>query len=120
MTNLATIGDRGEPGATAIMSRGRPTTYGELAEQVARLRGGLARLGVEPGDRVALLAANNPWFVVGYLATLGVGAVAVPLNPASPAAELRAELNAVGPRVAMVGASGRDAMAGLGAGATPL
>ena len=120
MTNLATIGDRGEPDATALVSRGRPTTYGELADQVARLRGGLARLGVEPGDRVALLAANNPWFVVGYLATLGAGAVAVPLNPASPAAELRAELNAVGPRVAMVGASGRDAMAGLGAGATPL
>jgi long-chain acyl-CoA synthetase len=118
--NLATILDRGEPAAPAIVSRGRPTTYGELAAQVASLRGGLVRLGVEPGDRIALLAANNRWFVVSYLATLGVGAVAVPLNPASPAAELRAELNAVGARVAIVGAGGRDAMASLGSGATRL
>ena len=51
---------------------------------------------------------------------LGAGAVAVPLNPSSPSAEIRNELVAIGARVAIVGPSGRDAMAGIGKGATPV
>ena len=68
----------------ALISRGRPTTYGELRDQVAPMRGGLAGLGVGRGDRVALLCGNGRYFVDAYLAVLGLGAVAVPLNPTSP------------------------------------
>ena len=118
--NLAAIIEPHPDDAVAFIGRGRPTTYGELRDQVALLRGGLVRLGIEPGDRVALLSANNWFFTVSYLAVLGVGAVAVPLNPSSPAAEIRHELVAIGARMAIVGPSGRDAMAGIGQGATPL
>ena len=118
--NLAAVVDPHPSDAVALISRGKRTTYGDLRERVARVRGALVGLGVEPGDRVAILAANNPLFVTTYLGVLGVGAVAVPLNPSSPAAELRAELTAIRAKVAVVGPSGRDAMAGLGAGATPL
>ncbi|HUP84755.1 MAG TPA: long-chain fatty acid--CoA ligase [Acidimicrobiales bacterium] len=118
--NLAAIIDRHPDDALAFTSRGKPTTYGELRDQVARLRGGLIGIGIEPGDRVALLSANNGFFVVSYLAVLGVGAVAVPLNPSSPSAEIRNELIAIGARGAIVGPSGRDAMAGIGKGATPV
>ena len=118
--NLANIIEGHPDDALAFISRGRRTTYGELRHQVADLRAGLVRLGIEPGDRVALLSANNWFFAVSYLATLGAGAVAVPLNPASPSAEIRAELTAIGARVAIVGPSGRDAMAGIGKGATPV
>ena len=118
--NLADIIEGHPEDALAFISRGRRTTYGELRSQVADLRAGLVRLGVEPGDRVALLSANNWFFAVSYLATLGAGAVAVPLNPASPSAEIRNELSAIGARVAIVGPSGRDAMAGIGKGATPV
>jgi long-chain acyl-CoA synthetase len=118
--NLATIIDGHPDDAVAFISRGKRTTYGELREQVADLRAGLVRLGVEPGDRVALLSANNWFFAVSYLAVLGTGAVAVPLNPSSPSAEIRHELSAIGARVAIVGPSGRDARAGIGQGATPV
>jgi long-chain acyl-CoA synthetase len=118
--NLATIVDGHPDDATAFVSRGRRTSYGELRDQVARFRSGLLGLGIEPGDRVAILSANNWFFAVSYLAVLGSGAVAVPLNPASPSPEIRAELTAIAARVAIVGPSGRDAMAGIGQGATPV
>ena len=107
--NLATIIDPHPDDAVALVDRRRATTYADLRRQVGTLRAGLVRLGVEPEDRVALLAANNWYFVVSYLAALGVGAAVVPLNPASATAELEQQLSAVGARVAVVGPSGLDA-----------
>ena len=52
--NLAAIFDDHDDELVALISRGRPTTYGSLREQVDVLRGGLASLGVTEGDRVAL------------------------------------------------------------------
>ncbi|MCU1454339.1 MAG: acyl-CoA synthetase (AMP-forming)/AMP-acid ligase [Acidimicrobiales bacterium] len=111
--NLATVIDPHPEGALALVSRGKRTTYGELRDQVARLRGGLTGLGLEPGDRVGILCANNWYFVVSYLATLGIGCVAVPLNPLSPPRELERELAAVGARVLIAGPAARAAAAGL-------
>ena len=105
--NLASIVDPHPDDDTAIISRGRTTTYGMLREQVAGLRGGLVGLGIDPGDRVGIICANNWYFVVSYLAVLGVGAVAVPLNPLSPAREVERELAAVGARALMAGPAGR-------------
>lgn len=111
--NLASVIDPHPDDARALISRGKVTTYGELRRQVGELRYGLKSLGVEPGDRVALVAANNWFFVVGYLATIGVGAVAVPLNPGSPVAELARQLEAVGTSVAILGPSSRVVTEGL-------
>src|SRR5687767_10409562 len=66
------------------------------------MRGALSALGVGRGDRVALLCPNGRFFVVTYLATLGLGAVAVPLNPTSPALELERELATVEAKVVAV------------------
>lgn len=113
--NLASVIE-GHPGdSPALHSRGEVTTYGELRDQVARARGGLVARGIEPGDRVAIVAANNWYFVVAYLATLGAGAVAVPLNPQSPPPELERELTAVGARLALLGPTARHAVDGLAA-----
>jgi long-chain acyl-CoA synthetase len=111
--NIATIIDGHPDGAPCLISRGNITTYGDLQRQVGELRGGLDRLGVRPGDRVALLSANNWFFVVSYLATVGVGAIVVPLNPTSPPAELSRELRTVGARVVFIGPSGRPAAEAL-------
>lgn len=111
--NLASVIDPHPAERAALVSRGKVTTYGELRDQVARMRGGLVAAGITPGDRVALLAANNWYFVSSYLAVLGVGAVAVPLNPASPAPAVQHELQVVGARVAIVGPTGRRAIAGV-------
>src|SRR5918994_1092595 len=111
--NLAATIEEHPAERAALVSRGKATSWGELRDQVARMRGGLAELGVEPGDRVALLAANNWYFVSSYLAVLGAGAVAVPLNPASPAPEVERELEAVGAGMAIVGPTSRNAIAGV-------
>ena len=41
---------------------------------------------------MGIVCANNWYFVASYLAVLGAGLVAVPLNPLSPPAALEAEL----------------------------
>ncbi|MDJ0767400.1 MAG: AMP-binding protein [Ilumatobacter sp.] len=101
--NLAHLIEGHDADRVALISRNRETTYGVLREQVAGLRGGLAAAGVGHGDRVAILCGNNRYFVVTYLATIGLGAVAVPLNPDSPGPELQHELGTVEPAAVVVG-----------------
>ena len=111
--NLARIIDGHDEAAVALVSRGRRTTYGELRAAVAGLRGGLAGLGLEPGDRVGIVAPNNRIFVRSYLAVLGAGCVAVPLNPGSPPRELQRELAAIGARAVVHGPASAAAVAAL-------
>lgn len=92
MDNIGGIIEGHDPASVALISRGRSTTYGDLQQQVAGLRGGLADLGIQRGDAVALACQNGRHFVVAYLAIVGIGAVAVPLNPTSPSSELRREI----------------------------
>lgn len=109
--NLAALIDAHPDRAVALVSRGRTTTYGELRAQVASLRGGLRSLGLVPGDRVAVAGANNWFFPVAYLASLGVGAVVVPMNPSGAGPELQEQLAATGARVAVVSPSAVEAFA---------
>ncbi|MER5320743.1 acetoacetate--CoA ligase [Streptosporangium roseum] len=69
-----------DPDRLAVVFRdeagGRRTlTLGELAEEVARVRTGLAGLGVGRGDRVAAYAPNIPETLVAFLATASLGAI---------------------------------------------
>ena len=114
--NLAAIVDGHADGATALRWDGGSCTYGELRSRVASLRGALVASGTAAGGRVALLCANTPTFVEAWLAAIGAGAAAVPLNPASPAAELQRELEAVQPGIVVVDAAGAAAWAGVDAG----
>ena len=117
--NLARIVEDHPDDAVALINRGSPTTYGDLRTPVDAVRGGLAELGLEPGDRVAIVAANNPYFVVSYLATLGRGCVAVPLNPTSPPAELARQLSVVGAKALFVGPRAVEPVGALDRAATP-
>ncbi len=54
-------------------------TYGQVAERVDNLRGGLAKLGVEKGDAVGLIINNSEAWTVIAFATLGRGARLVPM-----------------------------------------
>jgi long-chain acyl-CoA synthetase len=111
--NLASIIDPHPDDAVAIVSRGKETTYGTLRTQVAAYRGGLAGLGLEPGDRIGIACGNNWYFAVTYLAALGAGLVAVPLNPNAPARELETELSTIGARALVVGPAAKAAVAGI-------
>ncbi|MBI4569126.1 MAG: long-chain fatty acid--CoA ligase [Planctomycetes bacterium] len=83
--NLALIphdGARRWPDRTAIVcDETRVTlTYRELDERARRFASALARLGVKPGERVALMCPNVPDFAVAYFGILAMGAAVVPLN----------------------------------------
>jgi long-chain acyl-CoA synthetase len=106
--NLAAVFDRRDGDDVALISRGKTTSYAELRQQTAALRGGLVGAGLEPGDRIAILVGNNWYFVVSYLAALGAGLVAVPLNPSSPPTEVESELAAVGARAVVTGPAARE------------
>jgi fatty-acyl-CoA synthase len=58
----------------------RRTTYGEWAERVARLAGGLRWLGVGPGDRVATFCWNHDRHLEVYFAAAMMGASYHTLN----------------------------------------
>ena len=56
-------------------------TWAELGEAVARRAGGLReRHSIEPGDAVALFAANHPLYLETLFAIWHAGAVAVPIS----------------------------------------
>lgn len=114
--NLSAVIEPHPAAAPALRYRGETTSYGELREQSAVVRTGLAAGGLAPGDRVALVLPTAPEFVSGYLGVLGAGAAAVPLNPESPLAELAGELATVRASVVLVGGSRAASLGGPIAG----
>ena len=63
-------------------------TYQDVAGRVRQVALGLCALGIERGDRVALLSENRVEWAIIDLATLAVGAVSVPIYPTLPAAQV--------------------------------
>ena len=54
-------------------------TYGDFAEQIARLHIIYKECGVKPGDRVAVIGKNTPSWVIVFIGTITYGAVIVPI-----------------------------------------
>ena len=73
---------------TAMTFFGRTTSYAELGAQVQQVAEGLRILGVEAGDRVAIILPNCPQHVVAFYAILRLGAVVVEHNPLATPHEL--------------------------------
>jgi long-chain acyl-CoA synthetase len=71
-------------------------TYKQLDGQVNRLANALSASGVKKGDRVALYLPNCPQYVIGFYATLKIGAVVAPNNPLYVPRELEFQLNDAG------------------------
>lgn len=81
---------------------GAVTNYSELGEQIDRAAEGMRRLGVQKGDRVALVLPNCPQHVVAFYAALRLGAIVVEHNPLYTARELRHQFENHGARFAVV------------------
>ena len=74
-------------------------TYGQFGELVDKVRGGLAGLGVGPGDRVAIISDNRVEWPAAAFATYGLGASYVPMYQAQRPAEWQFILADCGARV---------------------
>ncbi len=68
-------------GVNSVSGQRTALTYAELARRADRIAGGLAVLGVEPGDIVSYQSPNWWEFVALHLALLRLGAVSNPLMP---------------------------------------
>jgi len=69
------------PGKLALRHEGRDLTYRAFAGRIAAAARALkSELGVGRGDRVAILAANHPDYLVLLYACARLGAIMVPLN----------------------------------------
>jgi long-chain acyl-CoA synthetase len=77
-------------------------TYQELDAAVNRFASSLQRLGVEQGDRVAIIMPNCPQFVIAFYGILRAGGIAVPCNFLYSAAELEHHLAYAGAEIACV------------------
>jgi long-chain acyl-CoA synthetase len=60
-------------------------SYRQLAERVQDLSLGLAELGIQPGDRVAILSENRPEWAIADYACLTARCTDVPIYPTLPA-----------------------------------
>ncbi|HXU59257.1 MAG TPA: AMP-binding protein, partial [Verrucomicrobiae bacterium] len=76
----------------AVTSGDRHFTWDELVDRIARLAGALRRLGMESGDRVAMLGENSHRSIEFYYGPCWGGGVFVPLNPRLSEAEVLAQL----------------------------
>jgi fatty-acyl-CoA synthase len=87
------------PDKTAVIYGDRRHSYADFAEQVGRFAGALVRAGVEPGDRVAMLAPNVPALLAAHFAVLRVRAALVAINTRLNAAEVGYILDHSGAKV---------------------
>ncbi len=86
----------------AVQFFGQQLTYGQLGDQAARAAAGLHRLGVRPGDRVALVMPNCPQHVAALFAVFRLGAIVVEHNPTYTHPELKRHFDDHGARIVVV------------------
>jgi len=110
------------PNQRALISAEGSVTWSQFGERVARLAGALQALGIEPGDRVAILANNAPRYVEYYFAVLWAGGVLAPVNTRWAQPEKRHCLDDSGAKLLLVDAAHapeapalRAACSGIGA-----
>lgn len=77
-------------------------SYRQLDDAVNRFAAALQKLGVNKGDRVAIITPNCPQFVIAYYGTLRAGGIVVPCNFLYTASELEHQLNDAGAEIAIV------------------
>lgn len=80
-----------------------PRSATDVRREMLAAAGALRALGIQPGDRVALVGLNSTRYLVLDVAIGLVGAVSVPLYYTSPPAEIDAILAASGARLLLVG-----------------
>jgi long-chain acyl-CoA synthetase len=82
---------------------GQRLTWRQVGEQVQRVAARLRREhGLAKGDRLGLLTLGCPEYVVAYLATVSLGAIAVPVNLGLAAEGLAAQIDKVKARLLLV------------------
>ncbi len=81
---------------------GKDYSYGLIDEHSRYFAAYLQSIGVQPGDRVAVMMVNVPQFMICVAGILRIGAVLVNVNPLYTAPELEHQLGDAGAKVVVV------------------
>ncbi len=87
-----------DPDGIWIRTDEQTLTFGAAAGQAAARAADLAEAGTGHGDLVLVTARTTPEYLLTWLALAALGAITVPVNPASSAAELAGLVGQVRPR----------------------
>ncbi|TQR16176.1 long-chain-fatty-acid--CoA ligase [Psychrobacillus soli] len=87
------------PEKIAIHFMGRDVTYKELYESSLKFANYLQMVGVQKGDRVAIMLPNCPQGVIGYYGALYAGAIVVQTNPLYTEREISYQMKDSGAKV---------------------
>jgi len=90
------------PDRTATILKGARLSYGDLDQLTDRLAAGLAVMGLQRGDRVAIFMPNSPQFVIAFYGILKAGGVAVATNPLYTPRELEHQIKDSGAEFILV------------------
>ncbi|MCL4426645.1 MAG: long-chain fatty acid--CoA ligase [Firmicutes bacterium] len=93
---------REAPDRPAVIFFGHRLSYGQLVGYVDRVAAGLKDLGLDPGERLALLLPNCPQYVIAFFAAVKAGLTVVPLNPLNTERELEFIVRDAGVKAAVV------------------
>jgi acyl-CoA synthetase (AMP-forming)/AMP-acid ligase II len=110
--NLASLLFDTPDSSIALIDGSTRVTYGQLREQVARTAAGLQASGVQRGDRIVVLAGNEPAFVAALLGIWHAGAAAVLVNHLEPVPQLVQYLSRIEPTGILVGSTAQALEAG--------
>ena len=89
------------PEATWLVTEDGEVTYATALERVERAASALRAAGLCRGDRVVVVARNTADCLLAWFGLMEIGAVQVPVNPASSAAELDGLVAQVAPKVVL-------------------
>ncbi|MBW1800683.1 MAG: AMP-binding protein, partial [Deltaproteobacteria bacterium] len=101
------------PDRDMMVFEGKRWTFSQANERVNRLANGLRELGVEKGDRIAILQVNCNEYVEAYFASARLGAIFVPLNFRAKAEELSFMLSNAEAKVLFSGSRYLDMVDGM-------
>ena len=90
---------RAKPGAEALIFEAERLTWADFQVRMDRIAKAFLALGIQPGDRVAMLSAARNEFLTTYMAAGKVGAVWLGLNPKFTLDELRYQIGDAKPAV---------------------
>ena len=112
---LLDIHARERPDQIALLTGELAISYADLHRRVQRVASQLQAAGLKPGDRIALLARNDPAFCELMMAASRLGVVLVPVNFRLAGPEVEFILKDSGAKILFVGADLRSLAAGVSA-----
>ncbi|HSP21103.1 MAG TPA: long-chain-fatty-acid--CoA ligase [Planococcus sp. (in: firmicutes)] len=87
------------PEKVAIHFLGKDVTYKELYDSAMKFANYLQKLGIQKGDRVAIMLPNGPQAVISFYGILYAGGVVVMTNPLYTEREIAYQMNDSGARL---------------------